>query len=79
MEIYRYLRDRNSATVGEVVDFVDLTQPTVSYHLGEMKKNGILKSVKKGKEVHYSVSPHCPHMEAECILEGVNFKQISHV
>lgn len=71
MEIYKYLRERGKSTVSVIVEHVDLTQPTVSYHLGEMKKNGILKSQKKGKEVYYSVSKICPHIQKQCVLSDV--------
>ncbi len=78
MEIYKYLQDVGKATVSDVVSQVDLTQPTVSYHLGEMKRNGVLKSEKKGKEVFYSVNASCPHVNKECILKNVNFHQVQH-
>lgn len=73
MEIYRFLADKKSATVSEVVEYVGLTQPTVSYHLGEMKKNGILTSKKDGKEVFYSLREKCPHFDAYCVLQSVEF------
>lgn len=79
MEIYKYLREKGSATVGEVVDYIDLKQPTVSYHLNEMKKGGLLSSTKKGKEVYYTINSKCPHLDAECVMENVNFKQVTHV
>jgi DNA-binding transcriptional ArsR family regulator len=37
-----------------------LRQPTVSYHLAEMKKEGLLASRKEGREVHYRVKMLCP-------------------
>ena len=73
MEIYSFLSNHKSATVGEIVDHVKLTQPTISYHLSEMKKNGILKSSKKGKEVYYSLNDKCPHFEDKCILSEIKF------
>jgi len=79
MEIYKYLQDKGQATVGDVVDHVDLTQPTVSYHLGEMKKNSILKSRKKGKEVYYSINTTCPHSHEECVLKSINLSEELHV
>ncbi len=79
MEIYKYLRDKGKATVGDVVNYVDLTQPTVSYHLGEMKKNGIVRGVKKGKEVYYSLNFSCPHMDKDCILKNIKFHQVQNV
>lgn len=79
MGIYKYLRDKGTCSVGEVVENTDLTQPTVSYHLSEMKKSGLLKSEKRGKEVFYTISAKCPHMNVECVMENVNFRQVFHV
>lgn len=73
MEIYTFLANKKVSTVGDIVDKVGLTQPTVSYHLKEMKKNGILSSSKKGKEVFYSVSKLCPHFNAACVLKNLEF------
>ena len=38
--MYHYLRDNGEATVTRLVELVGLTQPTVSYHLKEMKELG---------------------------------------
>lgn len=67
------MHQHKEATVGQVVEHVGLTQPTVSYHLKEMKANGILTSYKKGKEVFYTLSELCPHFNTVCILKGVTF------
>lgn len=71
MDIYTFLSKNKDSTVSEVVEYVGLTQPTVSYHLSEMKKNGILNSHKKGKEVFYTVNGICPHFETSCVLQSV--------
>lgn len=76
MVIYNYLKDKKDATVGEIVEQVNLTQPTVSYHLKEMKHSGLLRSKKIGKEVHYTLSPQCPHLEQDCILHGLEFPEV---
>ena len=73
MEIYSFLSSKKIATVTDIVNHVHLTQPTISYHLNEMKKNGILISTKKGKEVHYSLSDICPHCAEKCVLSSVKF------
>ncbi len=75
MVIYNYLSKGKKATVSEIVNYVKLTQPTVSYHLNEMKKNGILVREKQGKEVYYSVGHICPHYDTLCVLEDINFPQ----
>ena len=73
MDIYQYLRHKGSATVNELVELVHLTQPTVSYHLKEMKESGLLTSIKKGKEVYYEINPLCPIYKHECVLNNVKF------
>lgn len=75
MVIYSYLKDKDDATVGDIVKQVNLTQPTVSYHLKEMRFSGLLKSKRVGKEVYYSLSRQCPHLEQDCILQGLEFPE----
>jgi len=71
--MYHYLRDHGEATVTRLVELVKLTQPTVSYHLKEMRELGLLTSRKSGKEVYYDVNELCPHHECECILTVIRF------
>lgn len=75
MSIYNYLNNEvEKATVSEIVDFIGLTQPTVSYHLKEMSHSGLLDSEKKGKEVYYFVNHDCPHnSDHKCILHELKF------
>ena len=73
MRIYRFLRDKGENTVTAVVKIAKLTQPTVSYHLKEMRDTGLLKSRKSGKEVYYSINPECSVYHEECVLYKVNF------
>jgi len=71
--IYSYLRDHGESTVSTLVDLVNLTQPTVSYHLKDMKDLGLLSSRKSGKEVYYSVNHGCSEGGCDCVLNGVSF------
>lgn len=66
MKIYSFLRKKGKKTVSDVVDVVNLTQPTVSYHLKEMKDAGLLHSEKVGKEVFYEINK-------DCVLRKVKF------
>lgn len=59
-KIYEYLAKRGEKTVAEITKIMKLRQPTVSYHLKEMKKEGLLASRKEGREVYYSVKMSCP-------------------
>lgn len=78
MEIYTFLSKAKNATVSDVVDHLDLTQPTVSYHLKEMKENGLLSSKRKGKKVYYFIDHNCPHSSKNCVLSRINFVQQNH-
>src|SRR3989304_4573109 len=72
MAIYNFINlSGGEATVGQVVGYIGLRQPTVSYHLKEMKDAGLLKSRKSGKEVFYSIDEVCPTDGDICVLHGV--------
>jgi len=58
--IYEILVFEGEKTVGEITKRLNLRQPTVSYHLQEMKKEGLLSARKKGREVYYKVKMVCP-------------------
>ena len=70
--IYGYLKSHGACTVSELVTLVNLTQPTVSYHLHDMKESGLLTSRKAGKEVHYSINSECPTHHNDCVLKNVD-------
>lgn len=73
MKIYLFLKKSGKTTVSSIVDQLTLTQPTVSYHLSEMKKAGILKSKRVGKEIFYSLSDTCKTYHQDCVLKTVDF------
>lgn len=75
MQIYKFLKNNKEATVMQLVSLVGLTQPTVSYHLKEMKELGLLNRTKRGKEVLYSVNPHCTTFDIPCVLSGIKFHE----
>ncbi len=72
MLIYQHLSESGESCVSDLVKVVKLTQPTVSYHLKEMKENGLLFSKKLGKETYYGVLEHCPNYSSPCILKNAN-------
>jgi ArsR family transcriptional regulator, arsenate/arsenite/antimonite-responsive transcriptional repressor len=39
----------------EIVRAFEMSQPTISHHLGILKQSGLLKSRKQGKQVFYSI------------------------
>ncbi|TSC75526.1 MAG: putative arsenical resistance operon repressor [Parcubacteria group bacterium Gr01-1014_30] len=55
LKIIRRLRKRPQ-NVSEIEESFNLTQPTISYHLGVLKKAGLLKAKKLGRETYYSLN-----------------------
>ncbi len=53
--ILQYLVKRNSCVCGELVNEIGLAQPTISQHLKELKKIGILKGNIEGTSVCYCI------------------------
>ena len=76
IEIFKYLAKRKRASVGEVVDTIGLTQPTISYHLKEMTVGGMLDRKKEGKTVYYSINVKCPHSHEDCALKTMDFSWV---
>jgi DNA-binding transcriptional ArsR family regulator len=46
-----------SRTVGEIVDFFELSQPTISRHLQTLTQAGLVLREKNGQHVHYAINP----------------------
>lgn len=42
--------------VGDIVDTFDVSQPTVSHHLGILKQFNLVTSRKDGKQVYYAIN-----------------------
>ena len=73
MRIYRFLKTSGASAATAIVKHVGLTQPTISYHLSEMKNAGVLASVRKGKEVMYEINDKCRIYDRNCVLSKVEF------
>jgi len=59
-KIYEFLSMAGEKTVSELTAMLGLRQPTVSYHLKQMERKGLLASKKEGRNVYYSVKVECP-------------------
>lgn len=68
VKMYFYLAKGESASVSEIAEYIGLRQPTVSYHLSEMMKTGLLNRKTSGKKVFYSVNQLCPHDGHKCVI-----------
>lgn len=55
--ILQYLAQRKSCVCGDIVDELPLSQSTVSQHLKELKKVGLIKGEIEGPSVCYCIDP----------------------
>ncbi len=55
-----------SKSQSEIANAIGISQPTVSYHMGELKKLGTVRDRREGKKVVYSLS-HDPELIARII------------
>jgi DNA-binding transcriptional ArsR family regulator len=55
--IVSYLSKRNSCVCGELVDFLPLSQATVSQHLKALKEAGIIQGEVEGTKSCYCLNP----------------------
>ncbi len=55
--IVSYLSKRNSCVCGELVDFLPLSQATVSQHLKALKEAGIIQGEVEGTKSCYCLDP----------------------
>ena len=54
--ILRLLQVRGETSVGDIVAAFKLAQPTISHHLGILRKYGLVQTHQAGKEVLYRVN-----------------------
>ena len=54
--ILKMLQEKGEMCVGDIVDAFDMSQPTISHHLGILKNIGLVSSRKEGKQVFYSIN-----------------------
>ena len=55
--ILQYLIQRNACVCGDIVDELPLSQSTVSQHLKELKRIGVVQSIIEGPSVCYCIDP----------------------
>ena len=58
LKIVEMLEDQGAAPVSKITETIRLPQAATSQHLGHMKKVGLLKSARQGKEVWYEIADH---------------------
>ncbi|MGB5847372.1 MAG: metalloregulator ArsR/SmtB family transcription factor [Ignavibacteriaceae bacterium] len=56
IKILKILNDLNSCMVGSLVDLLPLSQSTVSQHLKELKRVGLIKGEIEGPKICYCIN-----------------------
>jgi ArsR family transcriptional regulator len=67
--ILQFLAEQNSCICGEIVDQLPLSQATVSQHLAELKRVGLIKGSIEGPRVCYCIDRKA-WSEAKQLLTG---------
>ncbi len=57
IKILKILNDLNSCMVGSIVDLLPLSQSTVSQHLKELKRVGLIRGEIEGPKICYCINP----------------------
>ena len=57
IRILKILNDLDSCMVGSIVDLLPLSQSTVSQHLKELKRVGLIKGEIEGPKICYCINP----------------------
>lgn len=55
-KILDIIKKHREINASEINKKVKLSQPTISHHLSILSEAGVIKSVKKGKEMFYSIN-----------------------
>lgn len=69
INIYNLISNKGKLSVSAIVKALNIKQPTVSYHLHEMQKTGLLTSEKQGKNVFYITNKECPIDHSTCMFQ----------
>lgn len=75
LKILEQLR-QESKTVKEMVEELERSQPTVSQHLGELKKRGLVRAEREGNSKQYHIE-HPKILDACDIIREVLFERLS--
>jgi len=57
IKILKILNELNSCMVGSIVDLLPLSQSTVSQHLKELKRVGLVQGEIEGPKICYCINP----------------------
>ena len=57
LHVVEILAGRGETCACELLDELDVTQPTLSHHMKILRSSGLIASRKEGKWMHYSLVP----------------------
>lgn len=81
LAILRYLAGCNTCISGDISDEIPLSRTTVSQHLQELKKAGLIQGEVSGVRVHYCLSPEGVENLKSLLggfMEGLQTKNTTH-
>jgi len=58
LQIFRYIKNKKRASVGEIAEHIDLSLPATSRHLVIMEKADVLDKKQESTTVYYFLSPY---------------------
>lgn len=74
--ILQHLFEINSCICGDLVEEIGLAQPTISQHLKELKKIGLIKGSIEGTSVCYCIDDDNWQMIKELFTQFLNYKSV---
>jgi ArsR family transcriptional regulator, arsenate/arsenite/antimonite-responsive transcriptional repressor len=74
LKIYNIIKKENRVSVGDVVKNINLTQPTVSYHLKQLEGAGLIKGTKQSRKVYYQINKSCHKGKGTCIFAEADLR-----
>lgn len=69
LRIVDLIHTAGTLPVNDIMQYLDLTQSSTSQHLNQMRRTGLLKSERRGKEVWYSMADSRPITLLNCICK----------
>lgn len=69
------LREMGELCVCDLCCALEQSQPKISRHLAMLRESGLLLDSKRGKWVHYRLSPHLPSWAAQVIEQAWRSQQ----
>lgn len=59
--------EENEATVGDIAEKINITQPAASQHLKLLKSLKVVKSTKRGNNIYYKINTNKISQDKKCI------------